>query len=63
MSKEDDVATAEAALEAAKAEPEDVFALPVLDKTKPYGTVMGDAVARYWQNGHQFDYLGNLVKE
>lgn len=63
-----DLVEAEAALEALAGktgdkEPE-LFALPVLDRKRPYGTVGGEAGARkYWQDGHYFDHLGNLVGE
>lgn len=33
-----------------------------LDRTKPFGQVMGDPVIRFEQNGKNFDYSGKEVK-
>lgn len=75
MSKEDDVATAEAqlqqaaaALDAANAEAEGPPAEVVLNKSRAYGTVggeyfVGETRVRYQQDGLDFDFYGNLVKE
>jgi hypothetical protein len=69
MSKEQDVAAAQAQLAAAEAEPADTAWLdttPGLDKSRPYGTVMcgsGTSKARYQQDGKFYGYDGALIKE
>jgi hypothetical protein len=63
MSKEEDIAAAEAELAKAEAEPEDAPE-PILNRAAPYGTVYphGGKI-RYYQDGKPFDFNGKLVKE
>ena len=34
-----------------------------LDRTRPFGTVAGDQVKRYFQDGKYYDYTDTLVEE